>query len=79
LDPYRKNGSRSFDEANDSSKPRIYTLITKAGLGRHIRLGRLFADSILEAAAKPENGYWRIIRAVSLAVLIQIRFNVSQF
>jgi len=79
LDFYRKNGSRSFNEANNSSKPKIYIPIARAGLGRHIGLGRLFANSVLETITRPENGYWKIIRAISPAALIQIRSNASQF
>ncbi len=43
-----------------------------------MELGRLFADGVLEAAARPERGCWRMAGAVSPAALSQIRSSVSQ-
>jgi len=57
LDPYRKNGNKSFDEVNNNNKFKAYTPVIKASLGRHIRLDRLFANNVLEAVTRPENGY----------------------
>ena len=43
-----------------------------------MELGRLFADGVLEAAARPERGCWGMAGAVSPAALSQIRSSVSQ-